>query len=272
VILTVTDAAGNSSTCSANVTVVGEVPSCTINAIPGVGPYTGGPATTIYLGYGPQNVTLSGTASGGTAFTYSWSPSTGLSCSDCAAPVFTPTAEGNYDFTLTVTNEFGCSSTCTITICVLDIRVPGTNGKKVYLCHVPPGNPGNPQTLSISVNAVPSHLGNHEGDQLGACDQSCDNLKTSITAGELVDSHDHEFSAIIYPNPTTSEFKVIVESESSEPASVLIYDLSGKILEEIKDVVVEEEFTTGSDLKAGIYIMKIQQGEHIQNVRIVKQR
>lgn len=272
VILTVTDASGNSSTCSANVTVIGEVPSCSIEAIPGVGPYTGGPETTIYIGYGPQNVTLSGTATGGSAFTYSWSPSDGLSCSDCAAPVFTPAAEGNYDFTLTVTNEFGCSSTCTITICVLDIRVPGTNGKKVYLCHVPPGNPENPQTLSISVNAVPAHLGNHEGDQLGACDQSCDNLKTSITAGELVDSHDHEFSAIIYPNPSTSDFKVIVESESAEPASVLIYDLSGKIMQEIKEIAVEQEFTMGADLKAGIYIMKIQQGGHVQNVRIIKQR
>jgi len=272
VTLTVTDAAGNSSTCSATVTVVGVVPSCTIEAIPGVGPYTGGPSTTIYLGYGPQNVTLSGTASGGSVFTYSWNPSGGLSCSDCAAPVFTPTAEGNYNFTLTVTNEFGCSSTCTITICVLDIRVPGTNGKKVYLCHVPPGNPGNPQTLSISVNAVPAHLSNHQGDHLGACDQSCDNLKTSITAGELVDSHDHEFSAIIYPNPSTTDFKVIVESESAEPASVLIYDLSGKIMQEIKEIAVEQEFTMGADLKAGIYIMKIQQSEHIQNVRIVKQR
>ena len=195
-----------------------------------------------------------------------------MSCSDCAAPVFTPTAEGNYTFTLTVTNEFGCSSTCTITICALDIRVPGTNGKKVYLCHVPPGNPGNPQTLSISVNAVPAHIPGHEGDHLGACDQSCDNLKTSITAGELITTHDGEFSAIIYPNPSASDFRISVESESTEPLSVRIYDLTGKVMEQMEEIVPDQEIIIGNDLESGIYIMKIQQGAHNQNVRIVKQR
>jgi PKD repeat protein len=272
VTLTVTDAAGNSSTCSANVTVVGEVPSCTIEAVPGPGPYNGGPATTIYLGYGPQTVTLSATAAGGSAFTYSWSPSDGLSCSDCAAPVFTPTAEGNYEFTLTVTNEFGCFSTCSITICVLDVRVPGTNGKKVYLCHVPPGNPENPLTLSISVNAVAAHLTEHEGDHLGACDQSCDNLKSSIVAGELISSHDDEFSVILYPNPFTTELKISVETESAEPISLRIFDLNGKVMFEREDIAPEQEITAGSDLKAGIYIMKVQQGSQLHNIRIIKQR
>ncbi len=45
------------------------------------------------------------------------------------------------------------------------------NSKKVYICHVPPGNAGNPLTLSISVNAVAAHLANHPGDRLGSCSQ-----------------------------------------------------------------------------------------------------
>jgi hypothetical protein len=44
--------------------------------------------------------------------------------------------------------------------------------KKVYICHIPPGNPGNPLTLSISVNAVAAHLANHSGDRLGSCSQT----------------------------------------------------------------------------------------------------
>lgn len=40
-------------------------------------------------------------------------------------------------------------------------------GEKVLICHIPPGNPGNPQTISVSVNAVPAHLGH--GDHLGPC-------------------------------------------------------------------------------------------------------
>ena len=45
----------------------------------------------------------------------------------------------------------------------------GNNDNKVLLCHVPPGNTGNEQTLCISPNAVPAHLANHEGDHCGPC-------------------------------------------------------------------------------------------------------
>ena len=52
-----------------------------------------------------------------------------------------------------------------------DYKECDNDDKKVYLCHVPPGNPGMRLTLSISVNAVASHLANHPGDRLGTCDQ-----------------------------------------------------------------------------------------------------
>ncbi len=46
----------------------------------------------------------------------------------------------------------------------------GEGDNKVLLCHVPPGNPGNEQTICISQKAVPAHLANHEGDHCGPCD------------------------------------------------------------------------------------------------------
>ena len=39
--------------------------------------------------------------------------------------------------------------------------------EKVLICHIPPGNPENPQTISVSVNAVPAHLAH--GDTEGPC-------------------------------------------------------------------------------------------------------
>ena len=45
---------------------------------------------------------------------------------------------------------------------------PGTvNEDKFQICHIPPGNPGNAHTISISVDDV----GDHEdhGDTLGPC-------------------------------------------------------------------------------------------------------
>lgn len=62
--------------------------------------------------------------------------------------------------------------------CPLDVVCPGddcsgfpcgNNGNKVVLCHVPPGNPANPQTLCISSKAVDAHFENHEGDHCGPC-------------------------------------------------------------------------------------------------------
>lgn len=41
------------------------------------------------------------------------------------------------------------------------------NGKKVTICHVPPGNPSNAHTINVSVNALDAHL--DHGDLLGSC-------------------------------------------------------------------------------------------------------
>lgn len=40
----------------------------------------------------------------------------------------------------------------------------------VTICHIPPGNPGNAHTITISVNALPAHLAH--GDYIGSCQGS----------------------------------------------------------------------------------------------------
>jgi hypothetical protein len=41
-------------------------------------------------------------------------------------------------------------------------------GKKVLVCHVPPGNPANAHTICVGKPAAEPHQANH-GDALGAC-------------------------------------------------------------------------------------------------------
>jgi hypothetical protein len=49
-----------------------------------------------------------------------------------------------------------------------------TNGKgKVTICHVPPGNPENAHTITISVNALKTHLDHHD-DYCGPCEEGGD--------------------------------------------------------------------------------------------------
>ena len=56
---------------------------------------------------------------------------------------------------------------------------------KVDVCHIPPGNPENAHTITISENAVATHL--DHGDHLGACDSAVteavrDSGDTSLSA------------------------------------------------------------------------------------------
>jgi hypothetical protein len=40
---------------------------------------------------------------------------------------------------------------------------------KCTICHLPPGNPSNAQTLTIGCSAVDAHMRNHPGDCMGPC-------------------------------------------------------------------------------------------------------
>lgn len=41
-------------------------------------------------------------------------------------------------------------------------------GKKVLICHIPPGNPANAHTICVGKSAVDAHQKNHQ-DLIGAC-------------------------------------------------------------------------------------------------------
>ena len=45
------------------------------------------------------------------------------------------------------------------------------DGPKVTICHIPPGNPANAHSITISINALAAHLAH--GDSEGACETEC---------------------------------------------------------------------------------------------------
>ncbi len=276
VTLTVTDNNNNVSTCAATVTILGVVPTCTVTSAPrNVGGVVIGSTTTLaatnqmFLGYGAQSMNITCTATGAGPFTYSWT-GTGLSSTTISNPVFTPVAGGNYTLTCTVNNSYGCLTTCSIVICVIDARATGgsPSNPKVYLCHVPPGNPNNPQTLNISVSAVPAHLGQHGGDRLGACAQTCGTLKTNEVIGDIYTMGDADL--IVYPNPSTSTFNFRLESGSKEPVTISIYDLRGKLISEQIFSAPSDMMVIGEELANGMYISIVKQGDFSKSLKIQK--
>jgi alpha-tubulin suppressor-like RCC1 family protein len=269
VTLTVTDIHGNISSCDATVTVQYQ-PSCAITVTPANNTYTGGVTTNLYLGYGPQSATLSANASGGSGFTYSWSPSNGLSCSNCQSPEFTPAAKGSYTFVCTVTNSNGCSTECEVTFLVKDIRVSGKGGAgKVYLCHVPNGNSSKAKTLSISVNAVASHLTDHNDDALGQCRNTCQLNKRSITSNEFMHI-EGMLEVLCAPNPFSSSFTLNYESNSDEEAVITIYRITGERMEQTHMKGYFGKAELGKGLSNGIYIVNFTQGSQTKYIKVIK--
>ena len=59
---------------------------------------------------------------------------------------------------------------CCIGLSGFYVSVAIAQGAKVDICHIPPGNPDNPQTITISENALSAHL--EHGDRVGACDST----------------------------------------------------------------------------------------------------
>jgi len=75
----------------------------------------------------------------------------------------------------------GSSATCP-PIAVLDIAMRYVSGDtKVTFCHVPPGNSGNYQTQTLSLEATEQGHADHDGDHIGPC-FSCGNDMTGIAA------------------------------------------------------------------------------------------
>lgn len=53
-------------------------------------------------------------------------------------------------------------------ISVAEWLASNPSAKKVTICHIPPGNPGNVHTITISVNALKTHVDHHD-DYIGEC-------------------------------------------------------------------------------------------------------
>jgi len=90
-----------------------------------------------------------------------------------------PLIAGQNTITITVTNGCG-SDTETITITYQQEE------QKIKICHYPPGNTGNPQTIEIPASAWPTHEAH--GDKLGPCPQVIPNSGATQGSGILNNS------------------------------------------------------------------------------------
>jgi hypothetical protein len=282
---TATDQQSNSSTYEQLVTREPEEIGITIKA---------GITSTIYRGtaqgsgpFGPQSINLTSSITGGVApYTYSWSPAAGLSNPNIADPVANPASTTTY--TLTVTDHLGKHCYLSITIQVLqlsDAICTGTgNNAKYNVCHIPPGNPSNPQNICISKNALPAHLvgggQGHNNCYLGLCSPNtvsttpgyCDAQNTrgvNPVRGNNRNVAD-DFKVIVAPNPSNSDFLIQVFSKGSGQLKVRIFDNNGALRSVNTPASGMNYVLVGSKLSAGVYIAEVTLGNNRKVVKLVK--
>lgn len=183
------------------------------------------PDQTVYYGYAPMAcATLNVNASGGTTpYAYNWS--TGQQ--DVSITVC-PNADTDYN--VLVVDNNGCSTSAIAKVYAVDVVCYAGNSSvaKVSICHIPPGNPNNPQQLCISANAVADHLAH--GCKLGDCSgrfQESDPVGSDIQLN-------------IYPNPATvPTVNVELISTSAEICDLRVYDMQGRVVMELKELLLD---------------------------------
>ncbi|MBL7811434.1 MAG: T9SS type A sorting domain-containing protein [Bacteroidetes bacterium] len=219
VTLTITDPAGNSSSCTANV------------AISVISAADAGMDRVVYYG-APSAYScaaLTGTGTGGSGYTYSWTNgATTQTTTVC------PTATTTY--TVTITDNQGCSQSDAVKVCSFDVRCSaGKSGKmdKVLVCHKT-GSTKNPtEQICIAASAVADHLNNHN-DYLGTCGSTYTCGGSAPAPADVTDVNGYALGSHAtlnaFPNPFNTNTNILFSVPAEQRVTIKVYDMAGKEL------------------------------------------
>jgi Secretion system C-terminal sorting domain len=177
--------------------------------------------------------------------------------------------------TATVTDACGNSFQCTTQIFAEDVRCyPGdnvnSNNTKVKLCHKTGSSCA---TLCVAPDAVAAHLAH--GDFLGDCppvgcvNPNPGNITVPTTAKTTGGFSTHLFEPKVYPNPSINNFRLQVVTSDKEDINVTITDILGRQVRNMK-VKPYQQIEFGNDLKKGIYMIHVKQGDHFKTIKLQK--
>ncbi len=109
-----------------------------------------------------------------------------------------------------------------------------------------------------------------EAELSSFAERNSDVLQTKNSVnGEVVRQAD-ELRVKVYPNPSSLYFIIQVANKNTEPVTVRIMDMNGKLMSEQTKQLIAGNITVGANLPKGIYIAEIKQGKNIKAVKLVK--
>ncbi|MFC4720688.1 HYR domain-containing protein, partial [Geojedonia litorea] len=110
-----------------------------------------------------------------------------------------------------------------------------------------------------------------EQDQL--CDTGCP-IAAPISSSRMMPSTridlDDDFQINAWPNPSDSNFTLKVKTQDrANRILIQVYDMSNKLVH-VKEFNPNDNYKFGTELEAGVYIVKVTQSGKLQTVRLVK--
>ena len=213
---------------------------------------------TLYLGLGTQKLAIEAKATGNGQLMYNWS-GTYLSGKQSSHVIFEPKEAGNYTLSCEVTNEFGCQTTTTLNVCVMDIKdlSSGNADPKVWVCN-------NGTSTSVSTKDLSNYFEANPNAIPGACNTTCDGKpsnNTDVTSKVGVEMN-------VYPNPTASDFTI--SGITSKEAKLMVYDFNGKEVMLDKTFVNDHEIKFGNEFANGFYTLVVYDGGISQTFKLSK--
>jgi hypothetical protein len=260
VVLTVTDMHDNTASATATVTVIGSIPRPSITVTRSNHIYTGGPANTIYLGYGAQQLNFLAKDSGSTGSTFVWTPGTSLNNTAIPNPVFSPTLAGNYSFTATATNSYGCSATASVAAEVIDVRC-GHNLDKVKSCFYG-------VEFCLPPVAMPVLL--RLGFKLGDCMES--SRGALYTTKEMPEV---PLKFMAYPNPASDKLTLLFSLRKAGSYQLAMYNAQGVLVRAIERGQAAGITTVEwniSGYPTGVYFVKLVSETGVDVKQVIIQR
>lgn len=99
-----------------------------------------------------------------------------------------------------------------------------TSRGKVRICHVPPGNPGNAQSLTVSVNALNGHFNNnqlHDDDYFGTCGGDCADWAPAVAPTTLAEAQacEQDTNGVLVEQVTLTDTVIFREGETPSTSS-----------------------------------------------------
>jgi Zn-dependent metalloprotease len=214
---------------------------------------------------------------------YSWSPNSTLSCSECTNPVASPATTTTYQ--LTTTNQAGCSNKDEVTvnvkaspdpeagqdrsICEGDTILLNATGGDSYTwrpvkglscanCQSPDASPG--QTITYYVTAKKNN----------GCEAK-DSLKVTVDRCTGIADRSATDKLKIYPNPTEAELQVEYQGSNTGPTRLQIVNTAGQqvIERKLSDTGGQLSQTLNlQSLSAGVYTLMVVTEDQVQERRI----